>query len=243
MEKLGAPLAFHPMADSGECVSWENRERIQELLLLGQCPDIEKMHPRERPLSKALEISREDQPPSCIATEVVYRLPAHNSDVFLVGDTKRRVVKIKDGEIIEERDYIEGFTLQGLLLAPKDVRLVFDAIIAFHKRDAAGAPSLQERMPWASKQTLSAIAALPGPVVCCHLDATTANILVDPSGDTSRLIDDEYRALAPAVFDFGIFVAKLKRKESIVLPEALLPDMPGLQEAAELAHQLWLESR
>ena len=56
--------------------------------------------------------------------------------------------------------------------------------------------TLRERMPWASEATLAAIAALPGPVVCCHLDATTANILVTTSGDSAILIDDEYQALA-----------------------------------------------
>jgi len=234
-----------PSLEAPSEISWEQRGTIQQHLLLGEYAEIASMHPQTRPLSQKSDLERVYDPPACISNEpVVYRLPATNSDVYVVGDSQRRVVKIRDGQKVEERAYVEGFTLDGILLSPKEVRLAFSAIEAFHGEEVVGdAPSLKERMPWAREETLQNIMALPGPVVRCHLDATAANILVTPSCDLAMLIDDEYHAMAPAVFDYGIFVAKLKRKEGICLPAPLLPDMPGLKQAAELAHQLWLESR
>jgi len=176
----------------------ENRSQVQTELLLGLQKEIEAMELRLRPFSKALHIAREENPPACIAAQTAFRLPTQNSEAYVVGsDGDRRLVKIRDGEVVEERPYVEGFTLQGLLLSPREIRMAYDAIHKYHEAPTENpAITLRERMPWASEATLAAIAALPGPVVCCHLDATTANILVTTSGDSAILIDDEYQALA-----------------------------------------------
>lgn len=229
----------------------ESREILQQRLLLGDCQEIEGVHPLQRPYTSKPNLERVLDPPGCIENEpVVFKLPGiKNSDVFVVGEGERRqLVKTREGEIIETREYIDGFTLDGVLLSQKDIGLAVGAIVAFHKQAITpGALSLQERMPWAAEQTLLLIMELPGPVVRCHLDATLGNILMTPDCSTAILIDDEYQALAPAVFDFGIFVAKLKRQHGITLPatllDALLPGITGIQKAAELAHQLWLESK
>ena len=228
----------------------ESREILQQRLLLGDCQDIEGLHPLQRPYTNKSSLERVLDPPACIEHEpVVFKLPGiKNSDVFVVGeDEHRQLVKIRGEEIVETREYIDGFTLDGVLLTQKDIGLAVGAIEAFHKQATSGALPLQERMPWAPEQTLQQIMALPGPVVNCHLDPTLANVLMTPDCSAATLIDDEYQALAPAVFDFGIFVAKLKRQHGVILPatllDSLLPNVTGLQQAAKLAHQLWLESK
>ena len=45
--------------------------------------------------------------------------------------------------------------------------------------------------------------------------------------------------MAPATFDCGIFVGKLKRKSGICLPPTLLPETLELAHATVLAHTLW----
>ena len=51
----------------------------------------------------------------------VQRIPTKNSNVFVIGalGAERQMVKVRDGQILEERPYLEGFTLDGILLAPK----------------------------------------------------------------------------------------------------------------------------
>merc|ERR1711974_266719 len=94
----------------------------------------------------------------------------------------------------------------------------------FHEREAPAGPHFHEVFTWGSAETLQAIEDLPGPVVRCHLDATTANIVMTDDSH-AVLIDDEYHAQAPAVFDFGCFLDKLARKAGLTLPKDLLPDM------------------
>ena len=71
--------------------SASSRETLQKRLLLGECAEIAMMHPQSRPFSTPSKLQREQTPPACIAMERVYRLPATNSDVFLVGKEAERV--------------------------------------------------------------------------------------------------------------------------------------------------------
>ena len=45
---------------------------------------------------------------------------------------------MRDGEIIEEREYIDGFTLAGIVLSPNEVKLALAAINTFQHRPGIG---------------------------------------------------------------------------------------------------------